>query len=168
MRAEPILKRYRHNLNQFDRIWHEVRLQVRSSPQKRGLFYRLCALDLPIDLGAKYALYDFPLKINSSVSTFSLVALDLASDEQKFATYDVTANLFNLSSSSFKSFSAHVSVLPLSVAAASASSKPLESSDGAPSKKKNKARRNRKAKAKVMAFIEEPLKPQPLMASKSK
>jgi len=167
-RAEPILKRYRHNLSQFDRVWYEVLLQVRSSSKNRGLFHRLRALDLPFDIGAKYELNDSPLKFTSSVSTFSLVALDLASDEQKFATYDVTANLFYLSSSSFKSFSAHVSVLPLSVAAASASSKPLESSDGVPSKKKNKARRNWKAKAKVMAFIEEPLKPKPLMASESK
>ena len=111
-RAEPILKRYRHNLSQFDRVWYEVLLQVRSSSKNRGLFHRLRALDLPFDIGAKYELNDSPLKFTSSVSTFSLVALDLASDEQKFATYDVTANLFNLSSSSFKSFSAHVSVLP--------------------------------------------------------
>jgi hypothetical protein len=168
MRAEPIMKRYRHNLNQFDRIWHEVRLQVRSSPQKRGLFYRLCALDLPIDLGAKYALYDFPLKINSSVSTFSLVALDLASDEQKFVTYDVTAKLSIPSYLSFKSFSARVSKLPFSTAVASESSKRLECSDGVSSKKKNKARRDRKAKAKVKASIAEPPESISLMASKSK
>ena len=90
-------------------------------------------------------------------SASSLVAFELAAHEQKSATYDVTASLFYPSSSSFKSFSAHVFVLPLLAAASSVSPTCLECPECGPSNKRNNARqmlkalRLRKAKAKQKA-----------------
>ena len=90
-------------------------------------------------------------------SASSLVASDLAAHEQKSATYGVTASLFYPSSSSFKSFSAHVFVLPFLAAAASVSPTCLEFLECGPSNKRNNARkmlkalRHRKAKAKQKA-----------------
>jgi hypothetical protein len=90
-------------------------------------------------------------------STSSSVAFELAAREQKSATYGVTASLFYPSSSSFKSFSAHVSVLPFLAAASSVSPTCLECPECGPSNKRNNARqilkalRLRKAKAKQKA-----------------
>jgi len=108
-----------------------------------------------IDRGVKCNL-DFSSLILPQ-SACSLETYKLATHEQKSATYDVTASLFNPSSSSFKSFSAHVSVLPLLAAASSVSPTCLECPECGPSNKRNNARqmlkalRHWKAKAKQKA-----------------
>jgi hypothetical protein len=113
--------------------------------------------DKQIDSVVKFDLDSSPSRLILSQSTSSLGAFDLAAHEQKFATYDVTANFFNPSSSPFKSFFAHVAVLPLLAAADSVSPTCLECLESGPSKKRNntcqmpKALRHRKAKAKQKA-----------------
>jgi hypothetical protein len=118
-----------------------------------------------IDRVVKYGLDSSPSRLILFRSTFSLVAIDLAAHEQKSATYDVTANLFNPSSSSSKSFFARVLALPVLAAAASVSPTCLECPECGPSKcpecgpsnTRNNARqmlnalRHREAKAKQKA-----------------